>query len=47
MSLIDLSLSGLSEPGTKLIEKISDAIGVLYQESGKKRRLKLKLNAQS
>lgn len=27
MSLIDLSLSGLSEPGTKLIEKISDAIG--------------------
>ena len=49
MSLIDLSLSGLSEPGTKLIEKISDAIGVLMnlQESGKKRRLKLKLNAQS
>ncbi len=31
MSLIDLSLSGLSEPGTKLIEKISDAIGVLYE----------------
>lgn len=31
MSLIDLSLSGLSEPGTKLIEKVSDAIGVLYE----------------
>ncbi|HHK4129852.1 TPA: DUF2806 domain-containing protein [Enterobacter roggenkampii] len=31
MSLIDLSLSGLSKPGAKLIEKISDAIGVLYE----------------
>lgn len=31
MSLIDLSLSGLSKPGTKLIEKVSNAIGVLYE----------------
>ncbi len=29
MSLINVDFSGLSEPATKLVEKISDAIGVL------------------
>ncbi|HGW5509360.1 TPA: DUF2806 domain-containing protein [Citrobacter koseri] len=31
MSLINVDFSGLSEPATKLVEKISDAIGVLYE----------------
>lgn len=31
MSLINVDFSGLSEPATKLIEKVSDAIGVLYE----------------
>ena len=43
MSLIDLSLSGLSEPGTKLIEKVSDAIGVLYEPT----RIRKKAKAES
>lgn len=43
MSLIDLSLSGLSKPGTKLIEKVSDAIGVLYEP----RRIKKKAEAEA
>jgi len=31
MSLINVDLKGLSEPATKLIEKVSSAIGVLYE----------------
>lgn len=43
MSLINVDLSGLSEPGAKLIEKVSDAIGVLYEP----RRIKKKAEAEA
>lgn len=46
MSLIDLSLSGLSEPGTKLIEKISDAIGVLYEPTRIRKKAKAEAEAK-
>ncbi|MBE9728988.1 DUF2806 domain-containing protein [Escherichia coli] len=46
MSLIDLSLSGLSEPGTKLIEKISDAIGVLYEPTRIRKKAKAEAEAE-
>ncbi|MGP8936759.1 DUF2806 domain-containing protein [Enterobacter soli] len=37
MSLINVDFSGLSEPATKLVEKISDAIGVLYEPTKMKK----------
>lgn len=43
MSLINIDFSGLSEPGSKLIEKVSDAIGVLYEP----RRIKKKAEAEA
>lgn len=43
MSLINVDFSGLSEPGSKLIEKVSDAIGVLYEP----RRIKRKAEAEA
>ena len=46
MSLIDLSLSGLSEPGTKLIEKVSDAIGVLYEPTRIRKKAKAEAEAK-
>lgn len=46
MSLIDLSLSGLSKPGTKLIEKVSDAIGVLYEPTRIRKKAKAEAEAK-
>ncbi|MET4884465.1 MULTISPECIES: DUF2806 domain-containing protein [Enterobacter cloacae complex] len=46
MSLIDLSLSGLSQPGTKLIEKVSDAIGVLYEPTRIRKKAKAEAEAK-
>ncbi|WP_320752595.1 DUF2806 domain-containing protein, partial [Enterobacter cloacae] len=46
MSLIDLSLSGLSQPGTKLIEKMSDAIGVLYEPTRIRKKAKAEAEAK-
>ncbi|MFD2022009.1 DUF2806 domain-containing protein [Pseudocitrobacter faecalis] len=46
MSLIDLSLSGLSQPGTKLIEKVSDAIGVLYEPTKIRKKAKAEAEAK-
>ena len=46
MSLIDLSLSGLSDPGTKLIEKVSDAIGVLYEPTRIRKKAKAEAEAK-
>lgn len=47
MSLIDLSLSGLSKPGTKLIEKVSDAIGVLYEPTKIRKKAKAEAEAEA
>lgn len=46
MSLIDLSLSGLSKPGTKLIEKVSNAIGVLYEPTRIRKKAKAEAEAK-
>lgn len=46
MSLIDLSLSGLSKPGTKLIEKVSDALGVLYEPTRIRKKAKAEADAK-
>lgn len=46
MSLIDLSLSGLSKPGTKLVEKVSDAIGVLYEPTRIRKKAKAEAEAK-
>ncbi len=45
MSLIKIDLSGLSEPGVKLIEKMSDAIGAIYKPTGIRREAKAQADA--
>ncbi|MBC0854487.1 DUF2806 domain-containing protein [Pantoea stewartii] len=43
MSLINVDLKGLSQPATKLIDKVGDAIGVLYEP----RRIRKKAQADA
>ncbi|WP_182057873.1 DUF2806 domain-containing protein [Pantoea sp. ME81] len=45
MSLINIDLSGLSEPGVKLIEKLSDAVGAIYKPTGIRREAKAETEA--
>ncbi|WP_313104250.1 DUF2806 domain-containing protein [Pseudescherichia vulneris] len=46
MSLIDFSFSGLSKPGIKLIDKVGDAIGVLYEPTNIRRLAKAQADAK-
>jgi len=46
MSLIDFSFSGLSKPGEKLVEKLSDAIGVLYEPTKIRKKAKAEADAR-
>lgn len=46
MSMIDLSFSGLSKPGEKLVEKVCNAIGVLYEPTKIRRKAKAEADAK-
>ncbi|WP_312229010.1 DUF2806 domain-containing protein [Pseudescherichia sp.] len=46
MSLIDFSFSGLSKPGEKLVGKVCDAVGILYEPTRIRRKAKAEADAK-